>query len=330
MREGLRKFIIFVACFVSLYGNRCFAQENIDASLQKVFSLGRSAGSSYFYLINLSDKTTKSPYAAIKKDYSSAFMSLSLMEGILKDISIDKTSQKNLAALEMKLDKSLNSGDLNQISVQDIKDEFISDYDIIAQNISSKYSSKGAWLLVLGFYTSFQQRSLEFYSPEKILLSGFNQVLDANPYNSLPVSVNTSLKSIANFDKVNISTQDLAFLAKNIGVINDYFSGKSPESQVKILGGWSGVMVDPDNVSRKTVLSSADGHNFTLDVEGVAKNIVISDVQNINNYYTFMFKPFGTQKMYVKFDAVLSDNTLTGQAIDCIGQKGNLLLSKKQ
>ena len=343
MRHSSHKFLVFLfITLIMLFSLPDKACAFIDKeSTQKIFSLGRSVGSSYYHLTALCDKARFKPYSAIKNEYGDTFQSLNLMDIILDDLETNTNSHLQLNKLRMNFYNSLNDKDLNEISILCIRDAYILYYETLVKDIQSRFSSEGSWLFALGFYSSFQMESLNSSSESKLLLSGFSKILNSNPFLNLPEPVLTNLKSINNLDKTYISEKELGCLKQNIISITEYFCSY-PENQqacgdksVKPLlrikeftGLWQGVMVDPENQRHKIKLIVNKDMNIKMDIDGIAQNILVSDVKLIDNYFTFMFKPFGTEKLYMRFNAKISNNTFTGEVVDVLGEKGNWLLSR--
>ena len=335
MRHSSHKFLVFLfITLIMLFSlpDKACAFINKE-STQKIFSLGRSVGSSYYHLTALCDKARFKPYSALKNEYSDTFQSLNLMDIILDDLETNANSHLQLNKLRMNFYNSLNDQDLNEISILCIRDAYILYYETLIKDIQSRFSSEGSWLFSLGFYSSFQMESLNSSSESKLLLSGFAKIINSNPFINLPEPVLTNLKSINNLDKTYISEKELDCLKQNIISVAEYF-GSYPDNQSlsirnkEFTGLWQGVMVDPENQRHKIKLIVNKDMNIKMDIDGIAQNILVSDVKIIDNYFTFMFKPFGTEKLYMRFNAKISNNTFTGEVVDVLGEKGNWLLSR--
>jgi hypothetical protein len=324
-------FLFFTAIILFFIPNKAFAFIDKE-NTQKIFSLGRGAGASYYHLTDLCDKARFKPYSALKKDYNDTFQSLNIMDVILNDLETNTNSHILLNKLRINFYNSLKDQDLNEISLLCIREAYISYYENLAKDIQSKFSSGGSWLFALGFYSSFQMESLNSSSESKLLISGFSKILNSNPFSNLPETVLTNLKTINNLDKTYISDTEIACLKQNIIKITEYFDSypqNYPFAEIKKLtGNWQGILIDPENQRHKIKLIVNDNTNIKMDIDGIAQNILISDVKLIDNYFTFMFKPFGNEKLYIKFNAKISNNTFAGEVVDVLGQKGNWLLSK--
>lgn len=322
---------IMILCFVS---NKSFALTDKE-NTQKLFSLGRSVGASYYHLTDLCDQARVKPYSVLKKQYDDTFQSLNLMDIILDDIETNSNSHNMLTKLRLNFYNSLKDQDLNEISLLNIRDAYVLYYENLSQDIRSKFSSEGKWLFTLGFYSSFQMESLNSPSNSKLLLSGFSKITKSNPFSTLPTAVLAQLKEINNLDKTYITDQEIKCLKQNIIKITEFF-GSYPDNKPlsdeirELVGNWQGILIDSENQRHKIKLVVCDEKNIRMDIDGIAQNIVISDAKLINNYFTFMFKPFGNEKLYIKFNAKIANNMFAGEVVDVLGQKGNWLLSKTE
>jgi len=322
--------IIFTIIFLAI-PNKAYSQINHE-QIQKIFTLGRSLGISYYYFSDLSDKSQSKPYSDIKKEYNDTFQSLNIMDIILADLDVNPDSHRLLQKLSTDFYNSLQKQDLMENQLPHIKDGFITYYENLAADIHNKFSYEGSWIMALGFYSSFQMQSISSPSSSKLLLSGFSKIINSNPL-ILPYTVLGDLKIIADFDKTTLNDNEIKCLKESIVKITEYF-GSYPENKPlftdvnKLTGKWKGILVDPENQMHKIRLNFNNNMSGKMDIDGIAQNIMISNVKILNNYSTFMFKPFGSEKLYVKFNAKLSDNMLAGEAVDVLGQKGSWVLSK--
>lgn len=329
-----KQIIIIFVMILCLVTNKSYALIDKE-NTQKIFSLGRGVGASYYHLTDLCDKARFKPYSALKNEYNQTFQSLNVMDVILDDLETNSVSHKQLNRLRINFYNSLKAQDLNEISLLNIRDSYILYYENLVKDIRCKFSSEGSWLFTLGFYSSFQMESLNSPSKSKLLLSGFSKIIASNPFPALPESVVAQLKAINKLDKTYMNVKEIEDLKQNIIKVTEYF-GSYPENKPlsneikELIGTWQGILIDSDNQRHKIKLVVCDAMNIRMDIDGIAQNIVISDAKLINNYFTFMFKPFGNEKLYIKFNAKISNNMFSGEVVDVLGQKGNWLLSKTE
>lgn len=334
MRHIVRKFFVVLVftIFISIFSYKSLALT--EENTQKIFSLGRGLGSSYYYLTELYDSGKVEPYSNLEYEYGNAFQSLNIIDIILDDIETSTNSRYFLHNLRMNFYNSLQDRDLNEISIFYLREAFVDFYKGVSGEINEKFSSEGNWLLALGFYSSFQAESLGSPRKQKLLLSGFHKILNTNPLN-LPESVSANLRIIEALDK-NILTVDEIKCLNNkiieiIAFFDNYPYGQVLPTGIKdIVGVWYGVLTDPDNKSHKIKLTVGEDMKIKMNIEGIADSIIVSDFKSINKYLTFMFKPFGSQKLYMKFNAKISNNMFIGEVDDVLGQRGNWLLSKTE
>lgn len=330
-RVFIKWFFTFLTIIMLFLSDKSLAVVS-DKNVQQIFSLGRSVGASYYHLIDLCDKTKKLPYSSIKNEYHETFQSLNITDIILEDIEISNNSMIISDIVRSNYFNSLKDQDLNSTLMFQTKDIFVSFYESVAADIQTKFSSEGSWIFALGFYSSFQMESLSSSSKSKLLISGFHKILSSNPI-KLPEKVKCNLKIIDNLDKNVLSFAEIDILNKNIIELTDYFDNYpkklSPDANAGLLAGnWQGILIDPENQRHKIKLTVNTNKSITMDIDGIAQTIVVSDINIVNNYFTFMFKPFGTEKLYIKFGAKIHDGIFEGEVVDVLGQKGNWLLSK--
>lgn len=327
------RFLILIILTITFFAapNKAYCQISSEHE-QKIFSLGRSVGYSYYHLVDLCDKIRVKPYLDVKKEYNDTFQNLNLMDIILDDLEISSNSQLLLENLRFDFYNSLNKQDLNQLCLFGLRDAYAIYYKNLIKDVHKKFSKEGSWLFSLGFYTSFQQESLNSASESKLLLSGFHKILNTNPLN-LPTIVVNNLKTINSLDKIRLNTNEIALLSKNINEVTNYFESFSQSDSVltknKILfGNWEGVLIDSENQKHKVNINVNNNLTASMNIDGIAGDVVIYDVKVINNYFTFMFKPFGGEKLYIKFTGKVTNNSFTGEIIDVLGQKGYWSLSR--
>lgn len=297
--------------------------------IQKIFTLGRSLGISYYHFTDLSDKSNTKAYADIKKEYSDTFQSLNIMEIILKDICTDTESYMLLKKLRTDFYNSLQKQDILTTKFPFIKQNYDYYYKSLTKDIKTKFSAEGEWVLAIGFYSSFQRESINSLSKTKLLLSGIDKIISAKPI-FLPENILENLKTVSTLEKTTLNDLELISLKASLIKIAEYFDGYTGNISEtnKLAGNWKGVLIDPENQLHKISLSVNNNASAKMNIDGIAQNIAISDVKIVNNYSTFMFKPFGAEKLYIKFNAKISNNILAGEAVDVLGQQGNWVLSR--
>ncbi len=332
-----RKFAVLFLILFFLCGPACADRPAAHLcspayNARKVFSLGRSAGASYFHLIDLSSKAGHKPFSELQREYNNAFQNLNIIDIILDDLAMDGKSRQGLNKLRINLYHALKKQDLSETHIAFVRDMFVIFYEDLARDVSDKYCFKGSWLLSLGFYASFQLESLNSPEEEKLLLSGFSRILSARPF-SVPQNVYMSLLTINELDKLSVTRSELVQLKNNLTVITEYFTnypGTRPLiAEIQDLAGvWQGIVINPENEKHDIRLRVNKDLTATMAISGIAGEVEVSDIRIVNNYFTFMFKPFGTEKLYLRFDARLSENIFTGEITDVLGAKGYWVLAK--
>jgi len=313
--------VSFIFCMAA-YAEQAVPQLTPE-NTTKIFSLGRSVGSSYYHLIDLCDKAGKKPFVEIQQDYSITFQNLNVIDIILNDLNIDGKSREDLNKLRINFYNALKNQDLNETQIAFVRDMFVVFYENLAQDVLTRNYAEGSWLLSLGFYTSFQLESLNSPAEEKILLSGFSKIYDARLI-QVPENVDNSLLTVNNLDKISVTQTELAGLRTNLVNITEYFTNYPCD----FAGIWQGILINPENEKHDIRLTVNKDLTAVMNIAGIAEDVTISDIRIVNNYFTFMFKPFGTEKLYLKFDAKLSENIFTGEITDVLGAKGHWVLAK--
>ena len=335
-------FIIIFALVINFIPVKSFAvpeeanktKISSEENIQKIFSLGRGLGSSYYYMTSLYDQGLYKPYSSIRDEYAKAFQCLNIVDIILSDINTSIDSRMAMENITANFYNSLNDEDLNEVCLFYLRQSFVDFYKNLALEINRDFSPKESWFLALGFYLSFQEESLNSAASSKLLLSGFHKLLNQNIL-KLPQDVSQNLKMIDSLDKPVLSEQEISDLKLKISDIIEYFDNyrvckASSIGNKELRGEWSGILIDPGKQKHEIKLVFPDNNKITMDIDGIARNLNISDLKIINKYITFMFKPFGNQKLFIKFNAKIDNNTFTGEAVDALGQKGNWLLSRTE
>jgi len=307
------------------------SQADVDIT-QKIFSLGRGVGASYYHLIDLCDKSENKSFKELQQEYNDTFQSFNIVDIILADLNINGKSRRTLNKIRIEFYNALRNQDLSETKLSFVRDMFIVFYEDLSQDINSIYSCKGDWLLSLGFYTSFQLESINSTREEKLLLSGFEKIMSKRPV-IVPNDVYANLAAIYRLDKPYITQTDLIYLKKNLETVTEYFTNY-PEfkplfnEKKDLIGIWQGILFNPDGKKYDIRLTVNNDLTASMDIDKIAHDVMISDIRLVNNYFTFMFKPFGTEKLYMRFNAKLSDNIFTGEIVDVAGERGYWVLAK--
>lgn len=308
------------------------SNDTINQDTPKLFSLGRSVGASYFHLIDLYDKAKDEPFSSLQQEYNDTFQNFNIIDIILDDLNINGKSRQDLNKLRSNFYNALKNQDLNEIQVAFVRDMFVIFYENLSNDIQAKYNTHGSWLLSLGFYTSFQLESLNSAGGDKILLSGFDKILKIKPV-ELPENIYNNFLAVYNLDKLSVTQTELSSLKTNLLSISEYFTNY-PKAQPlfgeaeNLAGVWQGILINPENEKYDIRLTVNKDLTAKMDINGIAGEVAISSVRIVNNYFTFMFKPFGTEKLYLRFDARLSENMFTGEITDVLGSKGYWVLAR--
>lgn len=307
-------------------------QHPCDEIARKVFSLGRGVGAAYYYLLDLYDKSENSSYNKVQQEYNDTLQNLNIIDIILDDLSFNGRAKNELNKIRMNFYNALQNQDLSETKLAFVRDRFIVFYEDLTQEITMDFSCQEGWLLSLGFYTSFQLESLRSEREEKILLSGFEKIMSKRSV-VVPKHVYDDLVGIYRLDKPFIKDTELVSLENNLVNVIEYFSNY-PESESlfnekqDLAGVWQGILFNPDREKYDIRLSVQEDLTATMDIEGIAYDVMISDIRVINNYFTLMFKPFGTEKLYLRFNAKLSEDVFSGEITDLLGEKGYWALGK--
>ncbi|EKE03116.1 MAG: hypothetical protein ACD_20C00259G0016 [uncultured bacterium] len=326
-------WILFLGVFI-IISSPVMSQITND-KIQKIFLLGRSLGVSYYHLIDLSDKSKEFAFTDIKKEYQDAFQNLNITDLIIEDLNLDTGLSDLLKNVRLSLYNALNKQDLSETKLAVSLDKFTSYYEELRQKIKTQYTEVGSWLLDLGFYTSFQLESIYSKNKEKLFLSGFNQVIENIPL-MIPENIAMAFLNIRILEKPELTTAELTVFQDSLIDVTQFFStypeGKREFNKAQeLVGNWSGILLTPECERRVIKLKVNNANNkltALMDIEKIAANIHISNIDMIDGYFTFMFKPFGTEKLYIKFDAKLSDKVFSGEIVDVLGEKGYWVLAK--
>jgi hypothetical protein len=100
-----------------------------------------------------------------------------------------------------------------------------------------------------------------------------------------------------------------------------------PDDVASLIGVWQGILINPEGEKSDIRLKVAPDKTAVLSIAGIAQDIPVSDIRVVNNCFTFMFKPFGTEKLYLRFNAKLSENMFSGEITDVLGEKGYWVLA---
>lgn len=299
---------------------------------RQLFSTGRSLGSAYFYLLDLTNKSQSTDYLKIRNEYQNAFNSLSITDLIVDDLQINDDSSRLLNSVRLSLYNSLKKQDISTEKLTSTISDFATYYENLHKIVCDKYSTQGTWLLDLGFYSAFQYESINSKEQAKLLISGFDKLSSSIPF-ELPAKINSDIKSINMLDKDDLTTRDIIQLKANITELMEFFSNypyvKPLFREVQeLVGNWQGILLNPYNQKSNIRLIVNKDLSAIMDINGIARNITISDVEVVDNYFSFMFKPFGTEKLYIKFSAKLTNNVFAGEITDVLGEKGYWVLAK--
>jgi hypothetical protein len=101
-----------------------------------------------------------------------------------------------------------------------------------------------------------------------------------------------------------------------------------PDEASFLVGNWQGILVNPEGEKSDIRLKVAEDKSAILSIAGIAEDIPVSNIRIVNNYFTFMFKPFGTEKLYLRFNAKLAENMFSGEITDVLGEKGYWVLAQ--
>lgn len=299
---------------------------------RKIFSLGRSIGAAYYYLIDLCDKSRNNAFKTLQNEYNDALQAINIIDIILDDLKIKGKSFQDLNKIRKNFYDALQDQDLSETKLDFVRDNYVIFYENLSEYINKKYSCKESWLLSLGLYASFQLESLKSDREDKILLSGFEKIMSRRTV-VVPQQIYDQLAGIYRLDKTHITDKELIALKQNLINVIKYFTNYSENTagltEIKDLTGiWQGILYNPDKEKYDMRLVIKDDLTASMDINGLVYDVQISKIKVINKYITFMFKPFGTEKLYLRFNAKLSQDIFSGEITDVLGQKGYCVLAR--
>lgn len=304
-----------------------------EQDIQNIFSSGRSLGAAYYNLLYLTDRSIKLPYSSLKKQYEDAFQYLSISDVINNDILCDTELSKQLFIVRQDLYYALKNQELNSDTVRKATIDFNNYYSNLSNEITKKYNLEGQWLLNLGFYSSFQQKSLSSKDRSKLLLTNAD-ILTTN----IPVNLNsetlTAVKKLDYNGRRNLTAYEAASLKQNINdviVLMTNYPNPRPifREKTDLIGSWQGIMLNSNRDRINIKLSINKDLTGNLSIGSIAKNIKVYDIELVNNYFTFTYNPLGTEKLFIRFNARLTDSVFSGEIIDAIGEKSYWVLAKE-
>lgn len=328
------KLLIIICIFLNLsFGVAQAEQCNLsNQDTQNIFSMGRSLGVSYYYLAELIDKSEEKSYMELRRQYQKAFEYLNIADIIIDELALDESLKQDLDKLRASLYCTFNKQNISAAKLEQTVNLYRAFYENFLQAVSSKYCKEGNWLLDLGFYTSFQRESVTEGAQEKLLLSGFSKISENMPF-IVPADVLLALKNIKELDKPELTTEEIKILSSSATRVIEYFTGyPDPKAlvfdEMKLHGVWKGVMLNPNCEKFNITFKVNKDMSAVVDIDKIAKNVPITSVELVDGYFTFTFKPFGTEKFYIKFNAKVSDSMFTGEITNSIGEKGYWVVAK--
>ncbi|MEI7473558.1 MAG: hypothetical protein WCK67_02165 [bacterium] len=325
-----RLLIIFILLIFAF--SKPAYSEISDKKIQNIFNTGSATGEAYYNLITIYQGSSVNEVKYNKLKFQHAFQSLSIIDLISEDLQLSNQSLCLLKNIRSNLYESLNEEKINYAMLEQTIKLLNQFYNSFNLDIANSYGTDSDWYSDLGFYSSFQLESINTNKSSALLLDGSQKLYEQVPA-SVPQTSSEMVKSLKSFDKPTLTVDEIQALKNELNYLISYFSNYpnkvADNANIKALKGfWQGIMINPYGQKYNISLNFNDVNNSSLTIEGIASNIPLENIDLLDSYFSFTFKPVGTEKFNVRFNAKINNDMFSGNITNSLNEQGYWVLTK--
>lgn len=326
-----RKILIYLILAVFIFTKPAFSQLD-NTKTHKIFNTGRAIGETYFSLIDIYQSHGVSEIKYSKSKYQHAFQNLSIVDLITEDLNLSTQSVSLIKDIRKNLYLSLTDEKINFAQLDETIQFLGQFYNSFEADLETNYGTEADWYADLGFYSAFQLEALNTAHKDTLMLQDNQNIYSQKPQNINP-TVSTMIDNLSRYNKPSLTTAETKAFQEDLKVLVNYFS-VSPDCKTKIddvallKGYWQGVMINPYGQKYNIKMNFKDINDANLFIQGIAENIPLENVDIIDNYFSFTFKPVGTEKFNVRFNAKINEDIFSGNITNSLNEEGYWVLTK--
>lgn len=304
---------------------QAFAMENITPEEKTAFKLGSSYGNTSYYMSDL--LLNPSVMGAHNFDEKYKDLEKRLKEQTILEMRFDLSPQTEALSkkIAMLVDKAYEDNKFDQKTLKKANELFKEYSDLTRSDILKVYGPKHLWLLETGYVSAFMNASMNSPYKNKLIMMEHKYLLNHIPYD-LPTSILNSLKSLLDIKPNDMTNLKVQFLKEESGNILAYFENPStytpPTTLKNIVGIWEGRLSDPYGIYHKASFKINPDLSATITAEGLFEKMPVPSISLAGTTIGFDVNLYGEEKLAIKFSGKVTDEMMTGEAVDVTGKKG--------
>lgn len=325
-----RLLIIFIL-LICAFSKPAYSEMS-NLKVQNIFNTGRAIGDAYYNLVNIYQGYGVDDIKFNKTKYQHAFQTLSIIDLISEDLQLSNQSICLLKNVRFNLYQSLNDEKINYAMLDETMHNLNQFYSSLNLDLENTIGVDAKWYSDLGFYSAFQLDAINSNAANVLMLESSQNIYLQTP-TTLPSSALVMIDGLKTFDKPSLSSDETKAFKQKLASVISYFSQYPNEKQSisdlqQMKGYWQGIMINPYGQKYNIILDFDDIKNAKLSIIGIAENIPLSNIDVIDNYFSFTFKPIGTEKFNVRFNAKINNGMFSGNITNSLNEQGYWVLTK--
>ena len=321
----LFKYLTIIVLLLFTNNNLIYANTSLTNEEKYAFQMGVHLGDTSFYIADILSNSKIMGSSVVNAKTLHLQRQSEKQVTLANSLNLSKESLENISKYQKELNEFFMEKSYKPDKLEKAKKIFSIYSDDIQKNINNLYGRKTTWLFDAGFLAGFLNASMGSEYKEKLILLNFGYLAEYIPY-SIPTSVIASLSNIALIKNNQLTNNEIEAIKESTDNVINYFTNPDtytpPVTFKTIVGKWEGRLSDPSGkYSKASILINPD-LSATLDVEGKFDGMPVNSIDLTQTLVTFNIKPYGEDRLTIKFSGRIVDDVMSGEAVDVSGRKG--------
>lgn len=319
------RYLLAIFLFVLMAFQTVFATQSLSNEEKIIFSLAKNIGELTYYYTDIASNNQMMGIAMLHGKIRHLKTLMARQDILDNDLNLSKDTLKMFSLAAKNLEESHVKGDYINNKFEKSQQEYVQYSQDLRKDIEHLYGPKYTWLFDTGFLTSFTEHSMRSEYKQKLILLQYRYVLDFIPY-ELPTSVIASLSKVAVAKDGELTDTQIDMMRESSQNVIAYFlnpEAYAPPATLKTLvGKWEGRLAPPGSDYHKASIIIKPDMTAVLNVEDIFDSMPVNNMTLTQSLLSFDIKPFGEEKLVIKFTGRIVDDVISGEAIDISGKKG--------
>lgn len=317
--------LVVVFAFILFVSNISFAAVKLSNEEKEVFKLSYSLGEASYLMPDLISNEGIMGIAIAQSKLIYLQRQALQQHSYIISLGLPKKTVDLSNKYQKEIQQALANSEYDRKKLLQAQKTYVNYSDRVRIETSERYGQKVTWLFDVGFLSGFTNVSMQSEYQNKLVLLQFKYLLDYIPY-ELPSSIMSAISNLADQKDVSLIASEIDLLKESAQSIAIFFNNPetySPPATMKTLVGvWEGRLAEPGGSYHKANLKVFPDLSAELFVDDLFESMPVNEISLTQSIVSFDIKPFGEERLKIKFSGRVVDDMMAGDAVDISGKKG--------